>query len=79
MDSVLVFDVAATACCCTTTLPRGDVDLIAFLPLKKLPDELLLMEWDGDGFPDGGGGKGKVSSTVVVGASSQIFSTRAKL
>lgn len=78
MDSVLVFDVAATACCCTTTLPRGD-EIIAFLPLKKLPDELLLMEWDGEGFPDGGGGKGKVSSIVVVGASSQIFSTRAKL
>lgn len=64
---------------CTTTLPRGDAGLIPFLPPKKLPDELLLMEWDGDGFTPGGGGKGRVSSTVEVGASSQILSTRAKL
>lgn len=35
MDSVFGIDAAADVDgCCTTMLPRGDVDLTAFLPLK---------------------------------------------
>lgn len=71
-----------------TTLFRGDVEIglaagfLAPPPCKqKLPDELLLMECDGDGLVDGGGGNGSVSSTgaAVNGPSSLIASTRAKL
>lgn len=63
-----------------TMLDRGEVDiLIGFLPPKMLPDELLLIEWDGEGFVAIAGGNGSVSSIIVTGASSQIASTRAKL